>query len=128
MGLLDEVVTGFPVVGLPLLRDQFGLSYEQVGVLFGMSALCGMILDPIINLLSDRSSKRWWVLAGLLGLVLSFVLMGSVHNFGFLLLAFALYAPASNAAVGLFRSNTHRSSSAEQHAYHDALGFTEQYR
>jgi predicted MFS family arabinose efflux permease len=68
MGLLDEVVTGFPVVGLPLLRDQFGLSYEQVGVLFGMSALCGMILDPIINLLSDRSSKRWWVLAGLLGL------------------------------------------------------------
>jgi len=101
MGLLDEVVTGFPVVGLPLLRDQFGLSYEQVGVLFGLSALCGMILDPIINLLSDRGSKRWWVLAGLLGLVLSFVLMGSVHNFGFLLLAFALYVPASNAAVGL---------------------------
>lgn len=101
MGLLDEMITGFPVVGLPLLRDQFGLSYEQVGMLFGVSAACGMMLDPIINLMSDRSSKRWWVLAGLLGLVLCFALMGSVHTFALLLLAFAFYSPASSAAVGL---------------------------
>lgn len=101
MGLLDEVITGFPIVGLPLLRDQFGLSYEQVGLLFGMSALCGMLLDPIINLLSDRGSKRWWVLAGLLGLVLTFALMGTAHTFALLLLAFAFYSPAGSAAVGL---------------------------
>ncbi|GAC1302086.1 MAG: hypothetical protein NVSMB27_42260 [Ktedonobacteraceae bacterium] len=101
MGLLDEVISGFPFVGLPLLRDQFGLSYEQVGVLFGVSALSGMILAPIINLLSDRRSKRWWILAGLLGLVLSFVLMGSAHHFDLLLLAFILYSPAGDAAVGL---------------------------
>lgn len=99
--MLDELITGFPVVGLPLLSDQFGLSYAQVGLLFGVSALCGMMLDPIINLMSDRGSKRWWVLAGLLGLVLCFALMGSVHTFALLLLAFALYSPASNAAVGL---------------------------
>jgi len=101
MGLLDEVISGFPFVGLPLLRDQFGLSYEQVGVLFGVSALSGMILAPLINLLSDRRSKRWWILAGLLGLVLSFVLMGSAHHFDVLLLAFILYAPAGDAGVGL---------------------------
>jgi MFS family permease len=101
MGLLDEMITGFPVVGLPLLRDQFGLSYAQVGLLFGVSALSGMILDPIIILVSDRGSKRWWVLAGLLGLVLCFALMGSTHSFALLLLAFGLYSPCSSAAVGL---------------------------
>ena len=99
--LLDELVTGFPVVGLPLLRDYLGLSYEQVGLLFTVEALSAMILYPIINLLSDRKSKRWWVIGGLMGMAFAFALMGSVRNFGFLLLAFALYAPAGGAAVGL---------------------------
>jgi predicted MFS family arabinose efflux permease len=101
IGLLDEVISGFPVVGLPLLRDQLGLSYEQIGVLFSVSALSGMVLDPIISLLSDHGSKRWWVMGGLLGLAVAFALIGSVHNFGLLLVAFALCDPADGAAVGL---------------------------
>src|SRR5579863_6903324 len=30
---------------------------EQVRVPFGVSAVCGMMLDPIINLMSDQGSK-----------------------------------------------------------------------
>jgi len=99
--LLDELITGFPVVGLPLLRDQLGLSYGQIGLLFSVEALSGMILGPIISLLSDRGSKRWWVVGGSLGLAISLVLMGSTHNFALLLAAFALSSPAGGAAVGL---------------------------
>src|SRR5215472_15505386 len=99
--LLDELITGFPVVGLPLLRDQLGLSYGQIGLLFSVEALSGMILSPIISLLSDRGSKRWWVVGGSLGLAISLVLMGSTHNFALLLAAFALSSPAGGAAVGL---------------------------
>jgi hypothetical protein len=43
--LLDGLITGFPVVGLPLLRDQLGLSYGQIGLLFSVEALSGMILS-----------------------------------------------------------------------------------
>jgi len=99
--LLDELITGFPVVGLPLLRDQLGLNYGQIGLLFSVEALSGMILSPIISLLSDRGSKRWWVIGGSLGLAISLVLMGSSHNFGLLLAAFAFSSPAGSAAVGL---------------------------
>ncbi len=99
--LWGELISGFPVVGLPLLRDQLGLSYEQVGLLFSVGALTAMILEPIMNLLSDRGSKRWWVIGGLLGLAIGFALMGTVHTFGLLLLAFALSQPADDAAVGL---------------------------
>ncbi len=97
--LLDELITGFPVVGLPLLRDQLGLNYGQIGLLFSVEALSGMILSPIISLLSDRGSKRWWVIGGSLGLAISLVLMGSSHNFGLLLAAFAFSSPAGSAAV-----------------------------
>jgi MFS family permease len=101
MGLLDELVSGFLVIGLPLVRDQLGLSYEQLGLLFSVGACSGMILDPILSLLSDRSSKPWWILAGFLGLAVGFALAGSVHNFVLLLAAFALIFPAGSAAIGL---------------------------
>ncbi|TMC22761.1 MAG: MFS transporter [Chloroflexi bacterium] len=100
--LLDELMVGFALeAGLPLLRDQVGLSYEQVGFLFSIGAVSALLLEPIINLLSDRTSKRWWVLGGLLSLALGYGLAGSTHNYIVLLIAFALIYPASGAAVGL---------------------------
>jgi predicted MFS family arabinose efflux permease len=102
LGLLDELIVGFALEGgLPLLRDQLGLSYEQVGLLFSVGALSALILEPIFNLLSDRYSKRWWILGGLLGLASGYALAGSTHNFIVLLIAFALTYPASGMAVGL---------------------------
>lgn len=101
MGLLDELLTGFFVVGLPLVRDQLGLSYEQVGLVFSAGALSAMILEPVLNLLSDQNSKRWWILGGLLALACGTVLAGSTHNFILLLVAFAIIYPANGAAVGL---------------------------
>ncbi|MBV9689301.1 MAG: MFS transporter [Ktedonobacteraceae bacterium] len=101
MALLDELIIGFAVVALPLLRDQLGLSYEQAGLLFSVGALSSLILEPILNLLSDRGSKRWWIVGGLLGLALAFALAGSIYNFIVLLVAFAVIYPATGAAVGL---------------------------
>ncbi|BAS27171.1 MFS transporter [Limnochorda pilosa] len=34
MAFLDELISGFPVVALPLIRDDLSLSYTQVGLLF----------------------------------------------------------------------------------------------
>jgi MFS family permease len=101
--LLDEIVAGFMLEGgLPLLRDQYHLSYEQVGFLFSVGALSALILEPILNLLSDQSSsKRWWILGGLLGLACGFALAASAPNFIVLLAALALSYPAGGAAIGL---------------------------
>ena len=101
VALLDELTAGFPVVGLPLLRDRLALSYQQVGLLFTIGALSAMVLEPVINLLSDRGSKRWWVIGGLLLLALGSVLIGNLTQYVLLLLAFALGNPAGSAAVGL---------------------------
>lgn len=100
-GLFDEIIAGLPVVGLPLLRDHLGLSYEQIGLLFAVGSCSAMVLEPIINALSDHHSKRWWILGGLLCLILSYVMAGSASNYIVLLLVFALYYPAAGTAVGL---------------------------
>lgn len=80
-GLFDEIITGLPIVGLPLLRDYLGLSYQQIGLLFTVGSGSALLLEPLINILSDRHSKRYWVLGGLLaarfGLLAGLALLAS---------------------------------------------------
>ncbi len=99
--LLDELFAGMPVAALPLIRDGLHLSYAEVGLLFTVGPLAGLLLEPIILLFSDRGSKRWPIVAGLLGLAASDALAGSALNFAWLLLAFVPGKPSGGAAVGL---------------------------
>ena len=101
MGMFDEIITGFTIVGLPLLRDQLGLSYTQIGLLFVVQSFASILLDPLLNLLTDRGSKCFWILGGLLILALSFILRANTHSFIVLLLAFGVLFPADEMAVGL---------------------------
>jgi MFS family permease len=99
--LLDEMTIGFLVIGLPLASRQLHLDYTQVGLLFAIGALASMVLDPFINLLSDRHSKRYWILSGLLLLGASFALIANTRAFALLACAFVLIYVATTAAVGL---------------------------
>ena len=99
--LLDELTFGFLVVGLPLARDSFHMSYEQVGLLFTVGAIAALVIEPGINLASDHISKRVPILGGMFVLVGAFTLAGVTHEYGLLLLAVALADPAIGAAVGL---------------------------
>ena len=101
MGLFDEIVSGFSTIGLPLFREQLGLSYAQIGLIFTVSALFSMMLEPLLNLLSDRGSKRYWILGGLLVSMFGFILKASTQSFVLLLLAFIIVSPAGDASVGL---------------------------
>lgn len=101
MGLLDELLTGFPTIALPLLRDRLGLSYVQVGFLFTAAVLAGMVIDPFVNLWSDRGSKKPWILGGLVLVAATTLLMGHLVNYPLLLLAFMIWYPANGAGVGL---------------------------
>ncbi|MGE5333082.1 MAG: MFS transporter [Nitrososphaerota archaeon] len=99
--LLDELTFGFLVVGLPLARDRFQMTYAQVGLLFTIGAVAAIVIEPVINLASDRVSKRVPILGGMICLVYAFALAGLTSNYALLLLAVALADPAIGTAVGL---------------------------
>jgi MFS family permease len=101
MGLLDELLTGFTFIALPLLRERFHLSYAQAGFLFTAASLASMVFDPLMNLFSDRTSKKPWILSGLFLLALTSLLMGSIDNYALLLLIFLLWYPANSTGVEL---------------------------
>ena len=99
--LLDELTFGFLVVGLPLARDSFHMTYQQVGLLFTVGAVAALVIEPAINLASDHVSKRVPILGGMFCLVVAFTLAGLTRDYALLLLAVALADPAIGAAVGL---------------------------
>lgn len=110
--LLDELTTGLLVVGLPLVRDTLHLSYDHAGFLFTAGALSSLLLEPGINLASDRASKRLPILAGMLCLMAAFVLAAAAPGYALLLLAFVVLFPANGAAVGLAQAALIDASSA----------------
>lgn len=99
--LLDELTDGFLVVGIPLARDSFAMTYEQVGLVFTVGAIAALIIEPVINIASDHVSKRTPILCGMFSLVFAFALAGLAHQYTLLLLAVAVAYPAIGAAVGL---------------------------
>lgn len=99
--LLDELTFGILVVALPLIRDEFHLTYEQVGFLFTVGTISSMAIEPLINLLSDRHSKRLLIVSGMLSLVMSFIITGVSSSYGMLLLSFALIFPGIGIALDL---------------------------
>src|SRR5690348_998172 len=101
MGLLDELTSGVLFIGLPLLHRQLGLTYEQIGLIFSVSAIAGIVLEPAVYLFSDRGSKHRWIVIGLLGLACAFVLAGSTSSLLLLIVAFSLTSPAGAMGIGL---------------------------
>jgi predicted MFS family arabinose efflux permease len=101
MALLDELTGGFLVIALPLLRDRLHLTYAQAGVLFTVGALVSLVVEPVINVISDLGSKRIPILLGTLALAAAFILAGAATTYPTVLVAFALWYPAVGVAVGL---------------------------
>jgi FSR family fosmidomycin resistance protein-like MFS transporter len=99
--LLDELLCGFLVVSLPLVRDSLHLSYAQVGLLLTVGECTAMLIDPVVSLFSDRGSKRWPVLVGVLGTAAGFALAATAQSFTGMLVAFALLAPANAVGISL---------------------------
>lgn len=104
--LLIQMISAFPTIGLPLLRDQVPMSYTQIGLLFSVGALSSMILEPVVNLLSDlTSSKKYWVIGAMGVLAGAFLLAGLAHSFVVLLISFALLYPANDIADGVIQTS-----------------------
>jgi len=98
---LDELVFGVSEAAWPLIRDDLGLSYAQIGILLGVPGILSSIVEPFIGVLGDVWRRRVLVLGGGVLFALALLLTGLSHGFGILLLSFVLSYPSSGAFVSL---------------------------
>ena len=98
---LDEFVFGTREAAWPLIRDDLGLTYIQVGLLLSMPNLFSSLVEPVIGILGDVWRRRFLILGGGVVFSLALVLAAVSQGFWSLLLAFMLFYPASGAFVSL---------------------------
>jgi FSR family fosmidomycin resistance protein-like MFS transporter len=86
---------------LPVLRDEFMLSYAQVGLLLGLPGIISTLIEPVLMLLGDTRLRKSLIVGGGLAVVLSLFLLGTSQSFLAAIIAFTIGYPASGAFVNL---------------------------
>jgi len=102
---LDELVFGIREAAWPLIRNDLGLTYVQIGVLLTVPDLVSAAVEPAIGILGDTRRRGALILAGGLFFTLSLVVTALSGRFEILLLSFILFYPASGAFVSLSQAN-----------------------
>src|SRR5829696_8884134 len=98
---LDEFVFGVREAAWPLIRDDLGLDYAQVGILLGLPNIVSSIVEPFLGILGDVWRRRVLVLGGVVAFGLALLLTAASQDFLMLLASFVLLYPASGAFVSL---------------------------
>jgi len=99
--LLDELVFGVREAAWPLIRDDLGLNYAEVGVLLSLPVIGSSLIEPFLGILGDVWRRRVLVLGGGLAFAISLLVTALSHNFLVLLASFILLYPASGSFVSL---------------------------
>src|SRR5262245_34015198 len=98
---LDELVFGAREAAWPLVRQDLGLSYAELGLLLGLSTYGGTLLEPFVGILGDTRWRRRMVLGGGLGFALALLLFAAAESFWVMLVALLLLFVGAGAFVSL---------------------------
>jgi MFS transporter, FSR family, fosmidomycin resistance protein len=85
----------------PLIRDDLGLSYVEVGVVLAIPGFVGSAIEPIVGLVGDTRYRRSVVIASGIAFALSVALTAGALGFWSLLLALVIGNPATSGFVSL---------------------------
>lgn len=99
--LLDELVDGASGAAWPLVRQDLGLSYVELGLLLGLPGILVNLVEPFLGLLADLGYRRALILGGGVCFAASLALFAVAGGFWPLLAALVLFYPASGAFVSL---------------------------
>lgn len=97
----DELNFGLEGAALPVIRNDFGLTYTQIGILLGAPHLTATLIEPFIMLLGDTRLRKGLILCGGFAIALALLLIAWGQTFNVLLFAMLIAFPASGAFVSL---------------------------
>ena len=85
----------------PLVRDDLGLTYAEIGLALAIPGFVGSALDPLIGVLGDTGRRRVVMVFGGVAFAGSAALVSASVGFWMLVVALVVANPASGAFVSL---------------------------
>ncbi|TDN69175.1 MFS transporter [Paraburkholderia sp. BL10I2N1] len=94
--LLNDMIQSLILAIYPMLKDNFSLSFGQIGLITLVYQITASLLQPLVGIYTDKNPKPYSLPVGM-GFTLSgLVLMSVAPNFGVLLVAAALVGCGSS--------------------------------
>lgn len=102
---LDELVYGVQETAWPLIRDDLGLNYVQIGLALSIPSLVSLLVEPVLGILGDIWRRRVLILGGGVAFIAALVFISQSNSYLGLLLSICLFFPASGAFVSLSQAS-----------------------
>jgi MFS transporter, FSR family, fosmidomycin resistance protein len=85
----------------PLIRDDLGLSYVQIGLILTLPGLLASVVEPALGLLADLWRRKILVVAGGIAFTVALGFIAMSRGFWTLLIATAVLFPSTGAFVSI---------------------------
>lgn len=94
--LINDLIQAVLPSIYPMLKDSYGLTFTQVGLITLTFQLTASLLQPWVGYHTDRHPKPWLLPAGTVCTLIGIVMMSMVGSFAWILLAAALIGIGSS--------------------------------
>ncbi|AXA57181.1 MFS transporter [Pseudomonas thivervalensis] len=94
--LINDLIQAVLPSIYPMLKDSYGLTFTQVGLITLTFQLTASLLQPWVGYHTDRHPKPWLLPAGTVCTLIGIVMMAMVGSFALILLAAALIGIGSS--------------------------------
>ncbi|MGX1176912.1 MFS transporter [Pseudomonas sp. R151218B TE3479] len=94
--LINDLIQAVLPSIYPMLKDSYGLTFTQVGLITLTFQLTASLLQPWVGYHTDRHPKPWLLPAGTVCTLIGMVMMSMVGSFALILLAAALIGIGSS--------------------------------
>lgn len=105
--LINDLLQAIVPSIYPLIKDNFGLSFTQIGIITFTYQIVASILQPFVGMYTDKNSKPYSLIIGMCFTMIGLFLVSIATNFVFLLLSVSL--------IGIGSSIFHPESSRVAH-------------
>ncbi len=94
--LLNDMMQSLLPSIYPILKDSYGLTFGQIGMLTFVYQITASMLQPLIGIYTDRKPKPYSLVIGMGFTLVGLVMLSQANNFGLLLLAASLIGTGSS--------------------------------
>ncbi|MES2489926.1 MAG: MFS transporter [Pseudomonadota bacterium] len=94
--LLNDMMQSLIPSIYPILKDSYGLTFGQIGMLTFVYQITASMLQPLIGIYTDRKPKPYSLVVGMGFTLVGLVMLSKADSFGLLLFAAALVGTGSS--------------------------------
>ena len=90
--MLNDIMQSLIPAVYPLLKEQYHLTFTQVGLITFTFQLTASLLQPIVGLSTDRKPRPYSLATGMVFTFVGLILLSMAHHFVLILIAAGLVA------------------------------------